>query len=324
MSDLRATIELSPGVHRVEKVRNDKLHGYHVLETPSGPVPIDPGYRDAPVEVYEPFLNDNGWELSDVSMAIITHEDADHHGGNNLLREHSPDVTLVAHEAGAGWIEDNDRMMTEVYGMFEEDHDVAFSEDVKTWLTDMMGPAEPVDLRFKGGERVRVKDRHLTVLHTPGHRKGHIMLHDPEYGVLIGGDGILGRGVQDVNGTFIEPPPYWLYPEYENSIKLVDALRPETLSLTHYDLIEGTQDVVDFVDESLSFVHELEAVALDLVHERGTVTLQEGIEAATERIGDLGLNTDYGMGLYAHYTDRVESGELEVTRKDGVVAWTTA
>ncbi|WP_222918733.1 hypothetical protein [Natrinema sp. SYSU A 869] len=61
------------------------------------PIIVDPGIVDAPTTVYRPFLEERNWSLEDVSLAVITRADADHHGGTHELREHEPSVTFAAH-----------------------------------------------------------------------------------------------------------------------------------------------------------------------------------------------------------------------------------
>jgi len=323
MTGVTNTIELAPGVHRVETVEDDKLHGYHVLEGPSGPVIVDPGYINAPTEVYQPFLNDQGWNLADVGYALVTHSDADHFGGNHELRQHIPDVVIAGHAADVPLMESVDRIMEERYSQFEDDHDITYGSDVTDWLTSMMGPDEPVDISLRGGESVRVQDRRLRVLHTPGHTQGHLALYDGANDLVIGADAFFGRGLFDVNGNYLQPPPYYLYPEYENTIQLVDSLNPDTLSFTHYDLLRGGE-IEDFVQESLDFVEEIQTLALKIVENQGPITLQGAIDAVVEAQGSFGLDLDLAFPLSAHYGDYVERGVLERTEQDGLVAWRRA
>ncbi|MFB6136805.1 MAG: MBL fold metallo-hydrolase [Halobacteriaceae archaeon] len=315
------THELAPGVWRVETVEDDKLHGYHVLDGAGGPVVVDPGYRFAPTEVYEPFLDRHGWDLADVSLALVTHADADHFGGNHRLREHAPQVTIAGHAADVPWMESVETILDERYAAFA-DHGITYPNEVIDWLTKMMGPDAAVDVSLRGGESVRVRDRRLTVLHTPGHTEGHCMLYDPAHDVVIGADGFFGRGLRDVDGNYLQPPPYFHYPAYETTIQQVESLDPDVLSFTHYDLLEGDA-IDDFVADSLDFVAEMETLARDLAAD-GPVTLQAAIDETVERKGDFGLNLDLAAPLSAHFSDLVDRGELVRTEVEGVPAWETA
>ncbi|WP_226041780.1 MBL fold metallo-hydrolase [Natrinema sp. DC36] len=318
-----ATQTLSPGIHRIETVIDDKLHGYHVLEGANGPIVVDPGVVDAPTTIYRPFLEEMDWSLADVSLAVITHADADHHGGTHELREHAPSVTLAAHDADVNLIESTDRIMRERYGMFADDHGITYNDDTTEWLEGMMGPGERIDLRLRGGESLALADRELRVLHTPGHTRGHLALYDPVTDLVIGGDAVFGRGVFTVTGGYIQPPPYYRSPAYENTIDLLRTLDPDVLSLTHYEVFEGT-DVEDFLDESLAFASELDALIPTLVDEREPITLREAIDAVVERRGSYGLDIDLAYPLSGHFAAHVDRGTLERTTADGVVAWRQA
>ena len=316
------SIELAPGIHRVETVAPDgKLHGYHVLDGATGPVLVDSGYDGAPTDVYRPFLRTRGQDLADVDLAILTHSDADHFGGNDELREHSPGVTIAAHRADAPLAESAERILDERYRKFEADHGLVYEDDVYEWLEGMMGPDQPIDVRLRGGEEFRVADRTVRVLHTPGHTRGHLMIHDGANDVVVGGDGFFGRGLFDVDGNYLQPPPYFLFPEYENTVQLVASLDPSVLSFTHYEVLRD-DEVDEFVQESLDFAREIESLALELVDERDAVTLREAIDGVVERRGEFGLNADLAFPLTAHYGDLVDRGVLRRVERDGVVAWT--
>jgi glyoxylase-like metal-dependent hydrolase (beta-lactamase superfamily II) len=315
--------ELVPGIHRVETVEDDKLHGYHVLEAPSGPVLVDPGYVDAPTTVYQPFLDDHDWSLNDVSLALVTHADADHFGGNHDLRSQNPTVPIATHVADLPLVESVDRIMDERYSMFEAGHGITYGDETIDWLTSMMGPDEPVTVGLRGGETVRVRDRTLELLHTPGHTKGHLMLYDRANDLVIGADGFFGRGLFGVDGEYLQPPPYYLHPEYETTVELVDALDPDTLSFTHYEVMHG-DEIDDFIAETLDFVRATDSFARDVVASEGPITLAEAIDRLVEQRGDFGLNRDLAFPLTAHFGDLEDRNVVERVRQDGVIAWRPA
>lgn len=316
MGELIDATELAPGVHRLLTIEDNKYHGYHILIGPNGPIVIDPGYINAPTEVYESFLQRLGWCLEDVHLAVITHSDADHHGGCHELREQSPGIVFAAHEADADLIESHDRIFSERYRQFEDKHGIVYDQEVFDWLTGMMGPEEEVDVRLQGGEELRIDNRTVKLLHTPGHSRGHLMIYDSEHDVVIGGDGFFGRGLTDVDGNFLQPPPYFLYPEYGNTIELVESLDPDLLSFTHYELLEG-EEITKFIQESKNFIAEIKTLLTKLLDDYSQITVQEAIEEIIDRQGSYGLDLDLAFPITAHYEHRVDLGELEVGRKAG-------
>lgn len=321
MTAVAEYVELAPGVHRIEFVRDDKLHGFHVLDGDSGPILVDPGYERTPTEVYEPFLADRGQSLADAAVAIVTHADVDHHGGIADLRDHSPGVTVMAHVADVPLVESIDRIMDERYCRFERDG-IEYEADRKEWLRDAVGPDPSVDVALRGGERITVAGRRLAILHAPGHTHGHLMLYDEASGLLLGADGFFGRGLRDVTDTYLQPPPYLRVDAYENTIRFADSLGPETLSFTHYDVQTG-DEIRAFVAESLDFVAEFEQLALALADD-GPVTLRSAIDETVERKGSFGLDEDLAFPLAAHFTDLVDRGALVETTVDGRRAWKRA
>lgn len=313
--------ELAPGVHRVVTIEAEKYHAYHVLEGANGLVLVDPGYKNAPSEVYQSFLTDHEWDLDDVNLTVITHSDADHHGGSHELRELSPGVTLAAHAADADLMENKARILSDRYRQFEADHGIVYDDETFNWLTGMMGPDEDIDVRLTGGETLRLGDRLIKLLHTPGHSRGHLMLYDSEYDVVIGADGFFGRGLFDINGGYLQPPPYFLYPEYKNTIQLVESLDPDVLSFTHYELLED-DEITAFIHESLDFTDEMQSIAMELTESHESVTLKQAIEKVVDRRGSFGLDLDLAFPLSAHYENQVDQGRLAAIEKDGHRAYT--
>ena len=136
------------------------------------------------------------------------------------------------------------------------------------------------------------------------------------FDVVIGGDGFFGRGLTDVDGNFLQPPPYFLYPEYEKTIELVESLDPDLLSFTHYELMEG-EEITEFIQESKNFIAEIKSILTILTDDYSQITVQEAIEEIVDRRGSYGLDLDLAFPITAHYEHRVDLGELEVGRKAG-------
>jgi glyoxylase-like metal-dependent hydrolase (beta-lactamase superfamily II)/8-oxo-dGTP pyrophosphatase MutT (NUDIX family) len=102
---------------------------------------------------------------------VLTHHHPDHIGGVEALKAHlKTPVKVAAHRLTAEALQQNIR--------------------VDTWLNDddvlTLEGEPPISLR---------------VLHTPGHTRGHICLHELRTGTLISGDNIVGLG-----SVLIDPP----------------------------------------------------------------------------------------------------------------------
>ena len=141
---------------------------------------IDPGspYEDEQLALHAAIgeLLAPGRELQGV---LLTHVHPDHVGGVNALRQHVADCGLqiadrgfrvAAHAATAA----------------------ALSGSIV--VDDLL--ADHDQLALEGEPLIS-----LQVMHTPGHARGHLCLHDARTGTLISGDNIVGLG-----SVLIDPP----------------------------------------------------------------------------------------------------------------------
>jgi glyoxylase-like metal-dependent hydrolase (beta-lactamase superfamily II) len=93
----------------------------------------------------------------------------------------------------------------------------------------------PVDTILQDGDELPVLGG-LRIIHTPGHTHGHIALHLPERGVLIGGDA-LQRGTSGVLPPAKLVTADWL--QALHSIRRMAALEFDVLALSHFPPLRG-------------------------------------------------------------------------------------
>ncbi len=120
-------------------------------------------------------------------------------------------------------------------------------------------PGERISALEDGEEIVVGPGRTLTAVHSPGHARHHLALHDSETGVLFAGDAV-GVRLPDVGVMRPATPP----PDFDldlavRSLHLVAGRRPAALALTHYGVLEG--DPAEIVDEAEHVLREWTAVA---------------------------------------------------------------
>ena len=122
-----------------------------------------------------------------IKAIVLTHVHPDHVAGvNPLVSALGPGVTVAAHQQTAEGLN----------GIVVDQ----FIEDGGT-------------LRLAGNPTI-----HLQVLHTPGHARGHLCFHDPDRGILLTGDNIVGLG-----SVLIDPPEGDMR-KYFNSLQRMKSL----------------------------------------------------------------------------------------------------
>ncbi|MDQ2920095.1 MAG: MBL fold metallo-hydrolase [Acidobacteriota bacterium] len=167
---------------------------------------------------------------------VLTHLHPDHVGGVDALRAHlKTPVKVAAHSFTAEALQQNIR--------------------VDTWLDDN-------DVLTLEGEPTVA----LRVLHTPGHTRGHICLHELRTGTLISGDNIVGLG-----SVLIDPPEGNMH-DYFRSLHRMRAI--PNLSVIFGGHGPAIANPYAKIDEYISHRQEREQNILQAVRE-GAATAKE-------------------------------------------------
>ena len=309
-------MEVAPGIHRIESVLGPRPFSQYLLSGERSLL-VDTGVRDTPAEVILPFLGS-----SRPDFVLNSHADVDHFGGNAAIRSAAPHAVFLAHELDVPWIESAEAILRERYGWYAP-HGLAYPPDVFTWLAEAMGPDCPVDVRLRGGERIRLgPELVVEVLHLPGHTAGHVGLWDPASRTAIVMDAVMGRGLLDMEGDVISPPPYFDVEGYLRAARTVSALRPQRLLTAHYDVMEGAE-VERFLADTVAFVEDAGRIAAAALQESGELSLADLVGRADPELGPFtAMANELGGPLRAHLPARVLVGRA---REDASgMHWTTA
>ena len=312
--------EVAPGVHRLEFAVGTKPMAMYLLNGDRVTL-IDTGLPDTPESIYLPALAVLGRPPNEVALVVITHADADHIGGNAVVRRLFPNALLACHPLDKRWASDPAVITEERYDGFLE-FGLRYDPEVFALLGSWMGPAEPMDLLLSAGSRIRLSGGDwLEVYHAPGHTPGHILLHNPVHRYALIGDAIFGQAQLDSAGGKAAAPPYTDVTAYRNTIETIRSLDVDLLLTCHYPVMRGPE-VNQFIDDSLAWSERAEQAVRDLLSTADQpTTLGDAIHRLDPVLGPFAAPRELQWALLAHLDHAVQQGEAQRTTIDEIVAW---
>jgi glyoxylase-like metal-dependent hydrolase (beta-lactamase superfamily II) len=316
-------MEILEGIHRLETSLGPRRMYQHIL-VGERCVLLDTGVRETPEAVLLPYLAKIGLGPRDIDLALISHADADHCGGNSSLRRIAPRAWIACHERDAAWVEDPDRLVNERYDAFSSRDGMPMPPGERAAARSMMGEPTGVDLLLSGGERIRLaEDWHVEVHHVPGHTRGHLMVHDPRSRALVLCDAALGSAIPDASGSPSMPPTYCDPVTYLPSLQLMKRLQPRHVLTSHFPAMAGDRAVA-FLDESANFARRVErSILAHLRKSNRRLTLAELIGALGETLGSWPREACAGLAFpfTGHLQHLVRTKRLTRGKRKGLSCW---
>jgi glyoxylase-like metal-dependent hydrolase (beta-lactamase superfamily II) len=194
--------EVAPGVYRAPlPLPNDGLRAVnvYVLAGDDGLVLVDSGWAIQEARTaLDAALDALDCSVADVRRFLITHVHRDHYTQAIYIRRElgtrvslgigdRPSLEVVMQQGRAP--------LEEQIGYLQMLGADALAERLASFLGGHHDPVEAgwelPDDWFRGGEQVKVSDRQLDVVATPGHTKGHVVFHDTATELLFAGDHVL-------------------------------------------------------------------------------------------------------------------------------------
>ncbi|WP_102348737.1 MBL fold metallo-hydrolase [Bacillus sp. Marseille-P3661] len=279
-------MELFPGIHRIEVHYQDRYLFQHILVGDDNVLFIDSGVATTPVNNILPYVEENKLIGEQSQFLIVTHNDADHCGGNASLKSFFPQLTIMAHQHESEDMEDPNRTLKNRYN--ELAHlGVSYNEDRSLQLLKNLGERCHVDISLIGQEMFHLSDDwQVQFLYSPGHTKGHMIVYDPKHKLAVITDAILGKGVYTRDGALTLCPTYRYTDMYLKTIELIEQLEVDYLLTSHFPLIKGKKEINRFIKESKQFVAIVETYILDSLNKKEKLTLKDLIDAAGHRLGN--------------------------------------
>lgn len=156
-----------------------------------------------------------------IRYLLLTHCHYDHTGGAAEIRRRSG-CRVAIHALEAGYLESGDPNVS-----------------AASWYSDELD-ACAVDLRLSDGDRIRLADRSIEVIHIPGHSPGSVAY-------LVESDDKRVLFAQDVHGP-LHPMLLSNRTAYQASLRKLRALAVDILCEGHYGIFVGKPAIDAFID----------------------------------------------------------------------------
>lgn len=266
-----ASVYIAPGVLQVDTLLGGWQHvtaGY-LIEGPA-PVLVETGSQSS-VRALVGALQAHGVGPNDLAAVAVTHVHLDHAGGVGDVARAFPLATVYVHPRGARHLVDPTRLVASAATVYGDKLDQLYGR---------LEPTEASRVRaLDDGEEIGVGDaRALVTVHSPGHAKHHLALHDSGSGLIFVGD---AAGVRLPGAGVLRPatpPADFDLDQALDSLQRFARRSPAGIALAHFGLLPGDPQ------------HQL-AASVEALQEWASVARQAWAqgrdmeEALTERFG---------------------------------------
>jgi glyoxylase-like metal-dependent hydrolase (beta-lactamase superfamily II) len=318
-------MEIFPHVHQIQSTIADR-NLFQYLFVGDNVVLLDTGMSSSPEAVILPYLSAIGLKAERLSLAVNTHADADHHGGNAALKRIAGNVLLACGDVDREVIENPDRLFPVRYNQWVREHGVGLSlvPGAEDWVRQMAGPAHRIDVTLRGGEQLSIHDRRsIRVLHVPGHSNGHLAFYDPENRALFVGDALHGMYCPSAQGEPSLPPAYFAVLAYLSTLQLIECMDVRWIYSGHWPAYRGPA-VQEFLAQCHAFLGCVEQ-QIDLALERrpAGISLRDMIEECGPALGKWPPANRWLLmyPFHGHLTLREERGHVTRVKTDGLTLW---
>ncbi len=186
---------------------------------------VDPGPASSLPTLREK-LRAQGLSPTDLSAILLTHIHLDHAGATGSLVRENPRLRVYVHKIGAPHMADPSKLLHSAGRLYGDQMQRMFGEFLPV-------PQENLHI-LEGGERIKLGNRALDVVSTPGHASHHVSYFAPFEGVAFVGDTTGMRIEGDSFVLPVTPPPDIDLAVWETSLAAISSLRPARLFLTHF------------------------------------------------------------------------------------------
>ena len=177
-------------------------------------------------------LKAKGLSPEQVEYVILTHIHLDHAGGAGVLMQALPNARLTVHPRGARHMVDPARLVAGTIAVYGE-------AQARRMYGDILPIPAGRILETPEGASIRLGERELSFLDTPGHARHHVCIRDGRSGHIFAGDmfGLSYRELDTDGRQFVFPtttPVQFEPAAMHDSIDRLLAQQPEAIYVTHY------------------------------------------------------------------------------------------
>lgn len=222
---------------------------------------IDAGTRNS-LPLLMQALSAHGLSAEQVHWVMPTHVHLDHAGGAGALMDVLPNATLLVHERGAAHMINPEKLQAGSLAVYGSDrYEAAFGSLLPV-------PESRVQI-VHDGDTIRLRQRELLIIDTPGHARHHYVVWDDKSHGLFCGDsfGVSYPELNEGRRPFIFPPttPVQFDPDaWHKSIDRLMEFDPGCVYLTHFGKHENvTQLAADLHKQIDAYVAMAHASAAD-------------------------------------------------------------
>jgi glyoxylase-like metal-dependent hydrolase (beta-lactamase superfamily II) len=233
--------EVAPGVWRIPlPLPGDGLRAVNVyaLRDRGRLTLIDGGWAlDAARDALEWALRALGSGIGDIGRFLVTHAHRDHYTQAVAIRAQFGSRVLI----GAGEAHAIERLVRPGHPALQVQFDLLASLGAEPILAALHAVGIRADIRDTGYERpdeyledgtaIRIGERTVRAIATPGHTRGHLVFHDRTGGLLFAGDHVLPHITPSV--AFEVDPNHLALRDYLASLRAVRALPDAMLLPAH-------------------------------------------------------------------------------------------
>jgi glyoxylase-like metal-dependent hydrolase (beta-lactamase superfamily II) len=229
----------------------DRMASCYVLHSENEVAIIETGTQVS-VDRLVHVIKQRGWSRESVKFVMVTHVHLDHAGGAGRLMQEYPQATFLVHPRGAAHMIDPTKLESSVRRVYGDE---AFDATYGTLIPIDQGRIRAME----DGDTVRLGNKTLSFMDTPGHARHHFCVWDDESRGWFTGDtfGLSYRELDTENGPFIFPTttPIEFDPEaLKHSISGLMAKNPECMYLTHYGRVRNLARLAEHLVQAVDLM----------------------------------------------------------------------